>query len=735
MHATTSSLLRRTGLLAGVVTALTGAWATESAKQTDAFPNFDSYIKISGYAPSVTGSESAFQKRTQLNANGGVGIEDLHFGKDLDKTTSLVVDGRALVGSEDYLLRAIITKEGLAKVDVGYKRFRTFYDGVGGFFPPNGLWLPLSNSDLHTDRGNFWADVVITKENMPVFHFRYTNELRSGQKDTTIWGDSDLTGIPIYSSSALNPVSADRKLGASYIDLSERQETFLASVTKTVGKTELEFEVVNNNTDSLDTRWVNRYPGELKPYPAIPSSPVVLIPGALANNPVKGYDKQGIKANVWTYVGKFTTELNDMVKLFGGISYQDTNVDVYGDRQMTLTIQTATGVVSAVGGFAPNGRPPYSYTTQSGMTEETVLTGNFGVIVKPAKDLTFTAAIKGEDLEMKGFNNVIYTNNLINQATGTVTPVPIVGPNTSTRDETSWTPEIDVRYTGVKDLTLYAAFDYRSAPSTEVGSSTGVTTGGGTVIPSVASSSDNVKEKHGHYKVGANWNFSPMLTFRGEFFYKDHTNGFTGYGASAGDQYIMGYQFKGLKLTAIVKPVETMAFTTRYVQQKGTMDVTSDYTYGAYDSMDSEVHMIGETFDWTPNSQIYVQANVNVVFDTISTSYPRAGGAGNDTLHNADNNYWNGNVVTGFVLNKDCDAMLEYYCYHADNFDPSLSANTLPVGATVDEYRVTAGLKFKFTDRIIGTAKVGYIESKSDMTGGKSNFKGPLGYVSLTYAL
>ena len=53
----------------------------------------------------------------------------------------------------------------------------------------------------------------------------------------------------------------------------------------------------------------------------------------------------------------------------------------------------------------------------------------------------------------------------------------------------------------------------------------------------------------------------------------------------------------------------------------------------------------------------------------------------------------------------------------------------------VKEYTVTAGVKHKFTDRIMGNAKLGYINSRNETTGGNTNFKGPLVYVSLEYAL
>ena len=51
------------------------------------------------------------------------------------------------------------------------------------------------------------------------------------------------------------------------------------------------------------------------------------------------------------------------------------------------------------------------------------------------------------------------------------------------------------------------------------------------------------------------------------------------------------------------------------------------------------------------------------------------------------------------------------------------------------DYSFTVGLKYKFSDRMVGSAKVGYINSNSDTTGGFANYKGAVGYLSLSYRL
>ena len=736
MHAIASSLPHRARRLAtlALTLGLTGTVLRAAPKEADAFPTFDSYIKVSGQVADVSGNGAAYAERAHIPESGAYGIEDLHFYKDVNDTTSLTVDGRALFGSEDYLGKFKLTKSEFGTVDVGYKRFRTFYDGIGGFFPKNGAWQPLSNEELHTDRGNFWADVTIAVPDKPVFHLRYTNEIRTGQKDSTIWGDTDFTGIPVYNVSSLNPVSSNRKLVASLQELDEKQQNLVATLTHTVGNTEFEFEIAKNWTDSDNTRWSNRYPGELKPFPALPTTPPpFVIAPSLVNNFTHGYDQQISKADIWSYLGKFTTTFSNNLSLHGGVGYRDANAEIAGNRQMNVSFQTATGIVDIVGGFAgTSGRPAYSYRTIEGSTSETILTGNVGLTYQPTTTFSVGLAVKAEKLEMEGSNLVMYNSTMVNQSTGVVTPINVTAPNTSMRSETPWTPELDVRYSGIKNLSLYGTIDYRFTDGDEASSSTSATSGGGLGTPTT--SYDYLNVDNAHYKVGANWTATSYLTLRAETFYKDHVNEFTGYSSSVGDNYILGYDFTGYKATAILKPCPTVTFTGRYVGQFGTMHTTVD-TQESYQSMESESHLFGGTVDWNPNKQVYVQLNLNVVFATIQTAYPRAGGAANDVLRNSDNNYENGNVIFGFVLGKSTDAQIEARAYRADNYDPLAPPSSLPYGAGVKEYVVTAGVKHRIGDKMFLNAKVGYFDSRNDTTGGNTNFKGPVAYLSLDYAL
>ncbi len=736
MNVKSFSLFRTAGLLAGACFVLCAARAADTAKaESDALALTDeNTIKVSGQVNDFNGNKAASQTAKQVPKTGFGGIESLNYTKELSKVSTLQIDGRALPGMEDYLAQFRVTKNEVGSFEAGYKRFRTFYDGAGGFFPLNNAWLPIYARALYVDRGKFFANATIAMPKAPVFTFRYTNETRSGRKSSTIWGDTDQTGVPISSVAALNLISANRKIIPAYIQLGERHEVMEASVRHSIGHTTMSFSVIGDRVNNLNLRSVDRYPGELKPFPAIPANPPTLVPALLANNENKGFDQQGLTLKGLTFMGKVETAVNDQVNVYATASHRRSDGDTTGSRLITAKIQTLTGLASQVGAFTPAGRPPYSLNS-TGTLDVDVLTGVVGIDARPMKELRLSLAFKGEDYSSSAASTANYISTMVNQTTGVITPVPLTGANSSSIDEKVWTPEVDVRYTGIKSMALYAAWDYRTSPGDEQLRYVGITTStaGPVVLSPAVIVNDKVKEKHANFKIGANWTVSPMLTLRAEFFSRDHENNFNGYGTSLGSYYVLDYDIYGARVTAIAKLSPTLSFTTRYVQQRGKAEVAED-GYITGDSNDSKRYHIGETINWNPTKLFYMQANVNVVFDKTSTAYPRAGGTANDVLHNADNNYWNGNVLAGFVVDKQTDAMVQGTYYRANNYNPALAAATDPYGAGAREYGLYVGVKHKFSDKLLGSAKVGYLDRRNDTAGGNSDFHGPLAYVSLEHA-
>jgi hypothetical protein len=301
---------------------------------------------------------------------------------------------------------------------------------------------------------------------------------------------------------------------------------------------------------------------------------------------------------------------------------------------------------------------------------------------------------------------------------------------------------LDVRYTGIKDVSLYFNGSQRSLSGTERDSShyNFLTTQSGTVA------NNNVSEDHGDYALGGNWRQSRLLTVRAELFQKNHQTESAGFGLNLGDYYLLDNRFKGVKLTGVVNPVETLAFTARYIHQTGKMKVTGFLpTYPAFDSCNAKNDILAGTIDWNPSKQVYAQASVNLVYNSINTIYPRAGTTvatstvsaydTNGVLQDSKNNYVTTSLLLGFVLDKQADLQVQVTDYRANNGDAALAALTMPYGVSAHDYLATVGIKYLVNDKFVVNAKIGYAKSNNDTTGGLTNYKGPLAYISIEHAL
>ncbi|MBK9991010.1 MAG: hypothetical protein IPP19_09815 [Verrucomicrobia bacterium] len=731
------------GLAASTLLALTSVHAADTAKpassEKDPFAPAENYITISGQYNGVSGDEAAFQAKNWTAKNGFGGIEDFRFGKSLKHDFEIKADGHALVGNADYLAHINVSKNEFGSVDAGYSRFRTYYDGIGGFFPSNKAWFPLVNQDLHVDRSKLWAQASLTLPNLPTLTVRYTHETRDGTKDSTIWGDTSNTGIPISSVNANNPVAANRKIIASYIDLDEKRQTLEGTIKHTFGKTTVQGSVIGETIDNVDTRYLNKYPGEARP--AGGAAPAFWL-WSQGSNAINGYHTQGVKTNALTFLVKAETVLSDDITAFAGVSYQHSTTDFTGSRPLTTSIAVGTiasySVVQQYGGYATGGRAPGSYQDFTGGSRSKRLTANVGVDVKVVDTLFIETALKVEDLYTQSDDALTYNQYLVNQTTGVVTNNSLGYSNASKITELAWIPELSVRYTGMKDVSMYGSADYRHVPGTEntaYRTSTNLLTNA------------DVTENHGNYTVGANWIPNSNFTGRIETFYKNHRNSFNANVSTAPtdkSQFILGSRYSGTRLSATVKILPTLTSTTRYVYQAGKMDLgavgtpvvaaTSSFTrYASYETADSISRQISETIDWTPVKQVYLQANLNIAFDTMQTAYPKAGGRGNDVIRNADNNYWNASLLIGFVVDKVTNAEFQYTHYRADNFK-SETWITQPYGAGAKNYTATVAVKRKLTDKLLAELKVGYLSSRNDTSGGNTDYTARVAYVSLQQA-
>ncbi|MDP2991515.1 MAG: hypothetical protein Q8O57_13225, partial [Kiritimatiellota bacterium] len=115
----------------------------------------------------VSGDKGAFRQRTQLPAGVFGGVESLHYEDAISKQAKLTLDGRGIVDNHDYNLDLGIVNPEVGFFKAGYKEFRTWYDGSGGYLPNSGVWIAPNDDSLAVDRGNFSIEAGLTKPDVP----------------------------------------------------------------------------------------------------------------------------------------------------------------------------------------------------------------------------------------------------------------------------------------------------------------------------------------------------------------------------------------------------------------------------------------------------------------------------------------------------------------------------------------------------------------------------------------
>src|ERR1043166_9066385 len=189
--------------------------ATATEEQPEEYKN---WIELAIGGVITSGDRAQFEQEHRL-PGGQVygGIQDLHFEQTFDKAGLFSIDGHALWDFNDYDITVQLSKPKLGYTKAGFTEFRSWYDGNGGFFPHNDVFFSPPYPEMHIDRGDVWVELGLRVPDLPEIKIRYSHDFRQGMKDSTIWGDTTLTGL------AVQPT---RKIVPSFRDIDETRDIF-----------------------------------------------------------------------------------------------------------------------------------------------------------------------------------------------------------------------------------------------------------------------------------------------------------------------------------------------------------------------------------------------------------------------------------------------------------------------------------------------------------------------------
>jgi hypothetical protein len=688
--------------------ALPGVWMTAStlwAADTNAPPvvlapltpqqwfeggadTYNNWIELGAGGFFEQGNQAQLQQRHQTPGGAFGGIEDFHYQKDLNKTTTLSADGRAVFDNDDYKLKLDLERDKVGYLKFSFNQFRTWSNGDGGFYPPSGAFYNFPSGDaLALNRGTITFEGGLTIEDVPNITFKYTRDYREGEKSSTSWG-------------AAHPaLGVNQALSPSFYDIHEHSDSFQLDVTHEIKKTQFgaglryEFGTLN---EALN---ISQYPGE----------PVAQ----------KITDQQGTTYGIFSAHAFTETWFKTNLMFSTGYSYSDLDNHVSGSRiyGSDFDVGYVPGVLSGVG-----------FTSLGGSSQEHEYVADLNLFYKPTPHLSIVPSIrvqKQDTVESAGGAETLGLNAAV--------PFASTGNNA----DLDVRERLDATYNGITNWVLYARGDW-SEGSGNLSENGGLVpiAGIGTLPVQEQIEQNRLFQK---YSTGARWYPLRSVTLDvGGYYKRDNYNYDNNIDSTANNSAITYPGFLILQdfetydgnARLTLRPWQSVTLVSRYEYQWSTIQTQPDPISGLSSVQSSTMtsHILAQDVNWAPWSRLSLQLGVNYVRSETKTPASDV----TQAILNAQNNYWTLNVSSDLILDDKTDLIASYFYYRADDYQDNSTAG-VPYGAGGEENSVTATLVRRLTKNLRVSLKYGFFHDTDQLYGGNNNNTAQFVFTSLQY--
>lgn len=650
-----SRTLIRTGALAATTLALAGfarAYDIPTGPELDGNSTKENWVSISVGAPiGVDGNEGSYQRRHQHESAGFGGVDSFRYNRTVLGDRTLRIDGKAVVGDNDYLIRALLKDEANGwYLDAGFRESTVFYVGSGGY-SPGALWIQPFDDQLDLYRGELWLEAGMTKDAW-TFKVRGSHKYRKGSKDSTMWGET------IYAGQG----TAGRKIVPALLDIDETRNSIDIDIGYESEKLEAGAGVLVESIETDNKSTILRSPGQANPTGS----------GQRYQMNENGSDSDLFAAHAFA-----VTTVSDRLTVSGAASKTTMDTVLSGDRWF------AGAPTAGYDPRFPRATTAHGYNDLHGDTQwdQWVLVGN--AVYVPAKNWTIDGGIRFENQSQDSFSEYIET------AGPATNPLEEPFEQEGEREFDEVLATLEANYNGLENWVFTPYVEYA------VGSGSLVEEQIEGHAPTAIIVVDRDTEFDRDYlKYGLNARWYPTRSFNGAagFYRKERNNSYdviadntppvggNRYPAFIDDQDFMT---DDLYVRGTYRPNSAVSLTARWDRQRITIDTTELGLRGTISS-DQEIDILSGTVNWMATSNIAAQLGVNMVYDQIVTGSVNANALIASRISRFSSDYVTYNAVVMIALDETADLQVDYYQYSADNLR-SIQVQTLPYGMEADE--------------------------------------------------
>lgn len=626
---------------------------------------------------STSGNRAQFQERWGRKQGVLGGLQDFHYELMFGQKGMLELDGRAVYGGEDYAMKLQVVDPDRGFFRAGFRQFRTWYDGSGGYVPATGGFISLGSDELSLRRGEIWVEGGLTPPDGPMLTLKLSREYRKGTKDSLIWGDSTQGGVT-------------RGMVPSFRELDEIRNRVLADLRHSVGKSDfgigLRLDLVDNDSKFKERRTPeaagvgNRY---------------------VTQRDVFESDLLNIRA--------FTeTRLNDQTLLTSGYSYTRMDTDLGGSR-----IYGAAFDAPYSPAYVDSG-----YTSLSGGSIVDQYVMNLALRLEPFPGFVIVPSLRAEKIDT-GDNS---TYSVANVPTG----ITRVQSGFLTVSEA-----LEARFTGFTNWVLYARGEWSEGDGYLREQSTPV------ILRSTDSERFTQKYTLGaNWYPLRRLHFSGQYYHKTADNDYTHLTDSTANTLGAGNRYPAflrehSFQTDDLNLRATWRPRPNVTSVTRYDYQISTINTRGD-NLGSVESGVTTAHIVSQNLTWAPWSRLIMQGTFSYALDSSTTPVSSLTGAAAGLVTDARNDYWQATATVTFIVDDKTDLLASYFYYRANNFINN-SSISMPYGTSANDHTVNVGLTRNFSKTVRGSLSYGYFRHRDETSGGFDNYDAHLVFSTITY--
>ncbi|MBM3882528.1 MAG: TonB-dependent receptor [Verrucomicrobia bacterium] len=664
--------------------------AEEPATDTEASDAFDpleeldyrNWFTVSAGGLFTHGNQAAAQQRLQRPGEAFGGVDEFHFEQDIGRQGLFTADGRGLFDHHDYSIKLELVHPDIGFLRAGYREYRTWYDGHGGFFPLTGAWYSPYDQEFSLDRGAVWFEGGLTLPKVPRVSFGYRHEFRDGLKDSTSWGLSTQAG-------------AARGIVPSFLDLDEDRHIFTGDVKHRIGKTDLGVGLRYENSSIDNGRYLRQNPGE-------PSDARVT-------------QRETIDTDLFNVHASSETRFNDKTLLTLGYAFTDLDTDLGGYRVY------GTGYDPDLAQRLPNANTFEQLSGGSQLRQHLI---NLNLMWLPWTPLAVIPSVRIEKQDLEGLSQV---------SLPAAPFTPFLYDAFNERGLLRVSENLEVRYTGVTNVVLYTRGHWLQGSG-----DLEETSNNASLRSNALRRSTDDRQFAQKYSAGARWYPVRRLNFASEYYHKLRENDFehrldtTANVPASLNRYpaflqAHEYTTDDVNFRVSWRPLSALSLVARYDFQRSTIDTQPDQL-AQLQSAELTSHILSGSASWIPWSRLYLQGTVNYVMDQTDTPVDEILAA----VQRSENDYWTATATAGFVLDNRTDLEAQYFYYRADNYADN-SAFGVPYNASLEEHGITAGITRRMTKHMRLSLRYGFFTSADTTAGGYRDYDAHMVYSSMQY--